>query len=69
MCVFFFFRLCVSKDFGSFKHDPEDKIKRPGFVRRYLLDRVIMFITDSTSRLEKVFPTVFQIYKTFKTGI
>ncbi|KAK7113142.1 LETM1 domain-containing protein 1-like [Littorina saxatilis] len=48
---------------------PEDKVKRPGFIKRYLVDTTLGIINSSSSRLEKAYPTVFQIYKTFKTGL
>ena len=43
-------------------------MKPPSFLKRLMVDRVIGMVNDSTSRLEKAYPTVFQIYKTFKTG-
>ncbi|XP_076460103.1 LETM1 domain-containing protein 1-like [Babylonia areolata] len=46
-----------------------DKVQPPGFIKRLLVDRVITIVNNSTNRLEKAYPTVFQIYKTFKTGL
>ena len=40
----------------------------PGFVRRYLVDKVFSIISQSSSKLESSYPSVFQIYRTFKTG-
>ncbi|KAL8580119.1 hypothetical protein ACOMHN_061233 [Nucella lapillus] len=47
----------------------EGKVEPPGFIKRYLVDRVFTIVNNSTSRLEKAYPTVFHIYKTFKTGL
>ncbi|CAL1536333.1 unnamed protein product [Lymnaea stagnalis] len=52
------------------KHESqEDKVKPPARPRRFLLDKLISFITTSSDKLEKKIPSVFQVYRTFKTGV
>lgn len=46
----------------------QDIVKPPNFLKRYIVDHVIQIVNDSSGRLEKAYPTVFQIYKTFTTG-
>ncbi|PVD38606.1 hypothetical protein C0Q70_01222 [Pomacea canaliculata] len=50
-------------------HAAQDKVKPPGILKRYLIDKVIDMVNKSTTQLEKAYPTVFQIYRTFKTGL
>ncbi|BFZ21831.1 hypothetical protein BsWGS_24870 [Bradybaena similaris] len=47
----------------------EDKIKPPIKPKRYALDRLVKFITNSADKLEKRVPSVFQVYRTFRTGV
>ncbi|XP_059160933.1 LETM1 domain-containing protein 1-like [Physella acuta] len=47
----------------------EDKVKPPARLRRFLLDKLVNFITNSSDQLEKRIPSVFQVYRTFKTGV
>ncbi|KAH9495741.1 hypothetical protein Btru_013161 [Bulinus truncatus] len=53
---------------GKDKHQ-EDRIVAPAGPQRFLFDKLIRFITNSSDKLEKRIPSVFQVYRTFKTGI
>ncbi|XP_005106079.2 LETM1 domain-containing protein 1 [Aplysia californica] len=49
--------------------DPEDKVKPPLRPYRYGLDKLVKFVTTSGDKLEKRIPSVFQVYRTFSSGI
>ncbi|XP_055870658.1 LETM1 domain-containing protein 1-like [Biomphalaria glabrata] len=51
------------------KQVQEDKVQAPARPQRYLFDKLIQFITNSSGKLEKRIPSAFQVYRTFKSGI
>ncbi|XP_046561189.1 LETM1 domain-containing protein 1-like [Haliotis rubra] len=47
---------------------PDGHVSPPGFIKRYIVDHIVNFVSKRTEKLERRYPKVFEIYRTFRSG-